>query len=266
MNSKLGISWINASRCLFLILCMVAFGSVQAQVQTEKSTSKGAATKEVQVERGEVVLVDGNDLVVKMEDGTIRHFPNVPETARINVDGKQLGIHDLQPGMKLQRTFTTTSTPQVVTTVQTVTGKVWHAQAPNTVTLTMENGENQTFKIPKGQKFTIDGKETDAFGLRKGMKVSATKIVETPETSVTQSRTVSGTMPPSPPPSDAPMLIVVAKPTPAPTSTAAATETPAPAEKKLPKTASNLPLLGLLGVLFIGAFFVMRFLRTASGR
>lgn len=265
MNSKLGASWINASRCLFVILCMIAFGSVQAQVQTEKSTTKSVASKDVQVERGEVVLVDGNDLVIKMEDGTIRHFPNVSESARINVDGKQLGIHDLKPGMKLQRTITTTSTPQVVKTVQTVTGKVWHVQPPNTVTLTMENGENQTFKIPKGQKFTIDGKETDAFGLKKGMTVSATKIVEAPEIVTTRHQTVSGSMPPPPPPpADAPMLIAVAAPTPAPTPTDAA-ETPAP-EKKLPKTGSNLPLLGLLGVLCIGASFVVRFLRIAAAR
>ena len=33
---------------------------------------------------------DGNDLVVKMEDGTIRHFPNVPESAKVIVDGKEL--------------------------------------------------------------------------------------------------------------------------------------------------------------------------------
>jgi hypothetical protein len=38
------------------------------------------------------------------------------------VDGKQLGIHDLKPGMKLQRNITTASTPQTITTVQTVTG------------------------------------------------------------------------------------------------------------------------------------------------
>ncbi len=39
---------------------------------------------------------------------------------------------------------------------------------------------NQQFKIPKDQKFNVDGQETDAFGLKKGMKVSATKIVEVP--------------------------------------------------------------------------------------
>ena len=73
------------------------------------------------------MTVSGNDLVVKMADGTIRNFENVPESARVTVDGKQLGIHDLKPGMKLQRTITTTSTPMTITTVQTVKGKVWQS-------------------------------------------------------------------------------------------------------------------------------------------
>ena len=76
-------------------LCFALAISTNAQVQTEKSTTVGRTTMQVQVERGEVVLVDGNDLVVKMEDGTIRHFPNLPENARATVDGKQLGIQDL---------------------------------------------------------------------------------------------------------------------------------------------------------------------------
>ena len=71
------------------------------------------------------MTVSGSDLVVKMADGTIRNFENVPESARVTVDGKQLGIHDLKPGMKLQRTITTTTTPMTITTVQTVKGKVW---------------------------------------------------------------------------------------------------------------------------------------------
>ena len=132
------------------VFSLVLALNVSAQVQTETSTTSGKATKEVQVERGEVVTVAGNDLVVKMEDGTIRHFPNVPESARVTVDGRQLGIHDLKPGMKLQRTITTTTTPQTVTTVQTVTGKVWYVNPPNSVILTLESGQNHQFKIPKG--------------------------------------------------------------------------------------------------------------------
>jgi LPXTG-motif cell wall-anchored protein len=246
-------------------LFIICVASATAQVQTQQSTTVGKATKEVTVEKGEVVLVDGNDLIVKMEDGTILHFPNIPESARISVDGRQLGIHDLKPGMKLQRTITTTTTPQMVKTVQTVTGKVWYVAPPNTVTLTLENGENQTFKIPKGQKFMIDGQETDAFGLKKGMVVSATKIVEAPETAVAQHRQVTGTMPPPPsaPPSNAPILIATEKP--AHAASAAPVETAAAPAKTLPKTGSNLPLVALLGLALVSVSLASRLLRSVLG-
>jgi LPXTG-motif cell wall-anchored protein len=220
-----------------LAICM------NAQVKTETTMASGQATHAVTVERGEVVLVRGNDLFVKMEDGTIRHFPNVPESVRVTVGGQQLGIHDLTPGMKLERTITVSTTPKTVTTVQTVTGKVWHITPPNTVVLTLEDGTNQQFKIPKDQKFNVDGQETDAWGLKKGMKVSATKIVEVPEVHVTRTQQISGKMPPppppvAPPPADMPVLIAAAGPAPVVAE---------PAE--LPKTGSMVPLIGLLGAL-----------------
>jgi hypothetical protein len=232
--------------------------SARAQVKTETSTSTGQPTKTVEVERGEVVVVEGNDLFVKMEDGEIRHFPNIPESAKITVDGKQLGIHDLKPGMKLQRTITTTSTPQTVTTVETVTGTVWNVMPPTSVILRLEDGTTQQFTIPKGQKFTVEGKETDAFGLRKGMKVSATRITESPEVVVSQQRKVTGTKPtPPPPPANTPVLIAKAQPAPA---VAAPTEK---APEKLPKTGSLIPLLGLLGLLSVGMSFGLRILRKS---
>jgi LPXTG-motif cell wall-anchored protein len=223
-----------------------------AQVQTESSTKSGQATKEVKVERAEVVYVSGNDLVVKMEDGQIRHVANVPESARVNVDGKELGIHDLKPGMKLQRTITTTTTPRTVTTVQSVTGKVFHVTPPTSVILTLEDGTNQSFRIPKGQKFDVDGQQMDAFGLKKGMRISATKIVEVPETVVEQQRKLTGSMPPPPPPppADKPVLVVMMQ-QPAPAQAPAAAPEVAkaePAPTSLPKTGSLAPLVGLLGL------------------
>jgi hypothetical protein len=178
------------------------------------------------------------------------------------VDGRQLGIHDLKPGMKLQHTITITTTPQTVTTVQSVTGKVFHVSPPNSVILTLEDGTNQSFKIPKDQKFNIQGTMTDAWGLRKGMIVTATKVVEAPETVVSHERKVTGTMPAPPPapPADVPILVAMAEPTAAPTASA---ETSAPA--KLPKTASELPLVGLLGLLCIFASLGVRFLRANLG-
>jgi LPXTG-motif cell wall-anchored protein len=241
---------------LAIAVALISMGfaaSAGAQVQTETSSSTGQPTKTVQVERGEVVSVAGNDLFVKMENGEIRHFPNVPESARVTVDGQQLGIHDLKPGMKLQRTITTTSTPKTVTTVETVTGTVFWVSPPSAVSLRLEDGTVQQFKIPKGQKFTIDGKETDAFGLRKGMKVSATRITESPEVVVSQQRKVTGTAP-TPPPADVPILVAKAQPVPAPTETA---------PEKLPKTGSMIPLLGLLGLLSLGMSLGLRILRKS---
>src|SRR5262245_52401529 len=154
-------------------LCLLVSAGMVAQVKTETTKSQGQPTVQTSVERGEVVSVSGNDLVVKMEDGQIRHFPNVPESARVTVGGQQLSIHELKPGMELERTITTTTTPQTVTKVQTVKGKVWNVSPPTSVILTLEDGTNQQFKIPRGQKFMVNGQETDAFGLRKGMEISA---------------------------------------------------------------------------------------------
>jgi hypothetical protein len=149
-----------------------------------------------------------------------------------------------------------TTTPQTITTVKSVTGKVWHVSPPNTVILTLEDGTNQQFKIPKGQKFTVDGQETDAFGLKKGMKISATKVVEEPVTAISEQRRLSGSMPPPPPapPADVPILVASAEPVPAPAAPAA------PAE--LPKTASLLPLIGLLGSLALLSSFGLRAIRS----
>jgi hypothetical protein len=239
--------------------------AMSAQVQTESSTKMGQGTKEVKVERAEVVYVSGNDLVVRMEDGQIRHIANVPESARVEVEGKELGIHDLKPGMKLQRTITTTTTPKTVTTVQSVTGKVFHVSPPNSVILTLEDGSNQSFRIPKGQKFNVDGQQMDAFGLKKGMRISATKVVEVPETVVEQQRKLTGVMPPPPPPppADKPVLLVVMQQPPAQAAPAAAPEVAKaePAPTSLPKTGSLAPLVGLLGLISLMLSFSISALR-----
>ncbi len=244
-----------AAGIVFLVFAV----AMLAQDTTKTQTTTGAASKNVQVDRGEVVYVSGNELVVKMESGEIRHFPNVPESARATVDGKELSIHELKPGMKLQRTIVTTATPRTVTTVRTIQGKVWQVSAPNTVILTLPDNTNKQYRIPKDQKFTIDGQELTAFELRKGMNVSATVLTAVPETVVAEQRRTTGSAPPPPPtpPVQGALLIETPAPAPAPTQVAAAE--PAPAS--LPKTASALPLIGLVGLLCSGLSLGMRMLR-----
>jgi hypothetical protein len=232
------VSWKCALVVATTTACLAFTLSLTAQVDTTTTTTAGNANVVTKVERGEVVTVSGNDLVVKMADGTLRNFENVPASAKVTVDGKQLGVRDLKPGMKLQRTITTTTTPMTITTVETVKGKVWAIIPPLSIILTMEDGKNQQFKIPEDQKFEVDGQMVDAFAIRKGMIITATKITEQPAVEVTQSKNVTGqAAPPTPPPANVPVLVAVgseeAVPAPAPESAAA----PAAA----PEATSGLP-------------------------
>jgi hypothetical protein len=248
------------------IVCLVFAVAMLAQETSKTETKAGPGSKKVQVERGEVVYVSGNELVVKMEGGEVRHFPNVPDSARATVDGKELSIHELKPGMKLQRTITTTTTPRTVTTVRTVQGKVWQVSPPNSVILSLADGTNKQYKIPKGQKFMIEGQEKTAFELKKGMNVSVTAITEVPETVVAEQRRTTGSAPPPPetPPIQGALLIETPLPAPAHSAMAAApaAAAPEPPPAKLPKTGSALPLVGLLGLLCSGLSVGLRMLRT----
>ena len=272
------------------IFTMVVVGMVSAmaalnaaaQDTSRTQTTQGTPTMTTSVERGEVVYVSGNDVVVKMDTGEIRHVV-VPDTARATVDGKEVSVRDLKPGMKLQRTITTTSTPKTVKTIRTVEGTVFNVIAPSSVILSFPDGPNKQYMIPKDQKFLIDGKQLTAFELKKGMKIGATVVTESGEISVAETRTIVGTAPPPPPPPPTPvyvgiLLIEAAPPAPAPARSAAARPAPAPAPAPaqraaaapepaptaLPKTGSSLPLVGVLGLLFCAVSVSMRMLRRSA--
>jgi len=163
----------------------------------------------VKVDRAEVLLVAGSDLVLKMDDGSIRHIANVPDSFKATVDGKEVGIFDLKAGMILERTTTITTTPKLVKTVRTVKGTVWHVQPPRDVSLRMDDGSVEVFEVPKGQKFNVDGQTIDALGLKPGMIITATKVVEFTSMEIEQQRKLTGSLPPPPaaPSPDAPLLV-----------------------------------------------------------
>jgi len=236
--------------CTALVLAMAA------QDTSQSKTASGPQEVQVQVQRGEVVYVVGNDLVVKMDNGILEHFV-VPDEKRVTVEGRELSVHDLKPGMKLERTITTTTTPQVVTTARNVEGRVLIVNPPETVTLQLADGTAKGFKVPKDQKFMIEGQEKTVFELKKGMVVSATVLTQTPASVVEQTRKVTGEMPPPPtPPPSVGVLLIEQAPAP-PVETAKAE----PAPKRLPQTASPLPLIALLGALMLAAGLGVRTIR-----
>jgi hypothetical protein len=247
---------------LIAAFAMVSMSAVaqQQMPKTTKEVIKGSASIITEQLRGTVVYVQGNTLLVRMTDGNMREF-NVPETRRFIIDGRELAVHDLKPGTKLSATVTTTTTPVTERTTTVGTGKVWFVAAP-TVILTLPNGENRQYKVSDNYKFNVEGKDATVFELRKGMTVSAQKIVEEPRTEIASNTEVTGQAPPPPVPK-----AVVAQATPAPTprqEVAQARPVPAPAparapvemaqaqpaQNALPTTGSNLPLMGVLGVLF----------------
>ena len=181
--------------------------NASAQMRSQVTTTTGKASQRVKVERAEVVLVSGRDLVLRMEDGTIRYIANVPDSFKATVDDRELGIYDLKGGMTLERTTTITTTPKLVKTVQTVKGRVWTVLPPNAIILRLDDGSNQRFEIPKGQKFNVEGRIVDTRGLKPGMIITATKVVEFTATEVEQRRALTGSLPSPAQLADAPILI-----------------------------------------------------------
>jgi LPXTG-motif cell wall-anchored protein len=218
-----------------------------------------------------VDYVEGNTIVVKMSTGQYREF-TVPDSRTFVIDGKEVTVHDLKPGTSLSATITTTTTSVTQRTKTNLTGKVWHVQG-YTVILTLPDGTNHMYLAKSSDlKFMVDGKEATYFNLKKGMTVTAEKIVEAPLTEVASDTTVTGHSP-------RPKAVVAEAPAPAPARRAApapaevaATPSPAPVQvaaapsalpAKLPKTGSFLPLAGILGLLFMSAGFGLHMLRRA---
>jgi len=149
-------------------------------------------THQIDVNRGTVVYASGNDLTIRMEDGTLKHVV-VASDYRLTVDGKQVSVNDLKPGTKLTQTITTTTEEQLVTQVRTVDVKVLEAKPPN---LTIASGDKiKHLRVPEGTKFTVNGKEMLLADLREGMRIKGTVVTTVPKTVEYRARKVTGEAP-----------------------------------------------------------------------
>ena len=113
---------------------------------------------ETRVENAEVVYVEGNDVVVKLKDGNVRQF-EIPDTSKFNVDGKDVTVGEMKPGMMLPATIITATPPRWVESVEVIdVGTVWRS-AGSSLIITTPAGENRMFRVPSGGKVTIGGVE-----------------------------------------------------------------------------------------------------------
>ncbi len=247
---------IALATMLVLTLSAVA---ASAQGTAQSTSTKGTPEVTTQKLSGKVVQVEGSQLLVKLASGEVRMFTPPPDQKFV-IDGKEVGLSQLQPGTTLHATYTETKTPVTDRTVQTISGRVWYVAPPNVV-LTLPNGQNRQFVVKDSYKFhDADGKDMTVFDLRQGMNVSAEKVTEAPRVELVTARTVTGTAPapaapaaaaPHPAPQPAPTAGRTAPPAAAPPPAHAAAP-PAPAHAapppRLPKTGSNVPFIGLLGL------------------
>ncbi len=246
------------------IFAMVTMGA-WAQDTTTATYRHGEKSYATEVRNAEVVYVAGHDLVLKQEDGKIEHLV-VPDSDRFKIAGRNVSVHGLTKGMTLTQTITTTTAPRYVTTIRTVKGKVWHVNRPSTIIVSLPDNSNQVLKVPSDTKFTVNGKEMTAFELRKGMKIEATIVTDSSETVMSQEKRVVGI---APPPAVLPELGVLLIQFPATTPAVAAAQSvdvasAEPLAARLPKTGTELPLLGLMGLLSLGGSLGLKLARRKA--
>ena len=242
-RSKFSIT-LWATVCTSLLFAAIVSGLALAQ-QTTAERVRGPATFSTSQVKGEVVLVEGNDLLVKLSTGDLKTF-HVPETRRFFIDGKELSVHDLRPGTTLTATVKTTTTPVTVRTKSRLSGRVWFVAAPNVI-LTLPDGQNKQYIVKQEDnvRFTIEGRPATVFDLRKGMTVSAEKIVEAPDVEITADTSVVGHAPALQAAAPRPGVTPPAAPTtgalPLPTPAAPDTAAPAAPRPAAPETTTATP-------------------------
>jgi LPXTG-motif cell wall-anchored protein len=233
-------------------LLIAAAPRLAAQDTSTTTTQHGTPSIQTTVRNAQVIYVEGNDLVLKLDNGKVEHVV-VPDSDVFTIDGRNVSVHDLKAGTKLTQTFTITTTPRYVSTIRTIKGKVWHVSAPSSVIVTLPDNTNQVFRVPSDATFIVNGKAKSVFELKKGMTFEATIVTDEPQTVVAHSRTVVGMAPPVPP---APPLVGVllfqpSRPLVRPEPIGTVSAEHAESWARLPQTASPLPWIGVAGLSFL---------------
>ena len=184
---------------LLAALCVVA----SAAAQTTETTTKQTTQKS-----GVVETVYGNHVVLKDADGKTHEY-TVPEDFKFQMNGKNITVADLQPGMKVQGTFTKETTTRDVTLTRNVSGKVAQV-APGGIVVRDASGKLTSFRAQdiEGRDLTVlrPGRETPSRPqemswrqLRVGDQLDATIVTTLPPQVVTKKSTTA-TVTPAPAP------------------------------------------------------------------
>jgi hypothetical protein len=242
-------------------ICLVSLVGATASVQ---QTTTGKEVREF-----EIVSVDGNKVVVKGQKGA--QEITVPPDFRLTVDGKPVSVADLKPGMKGTATITTTTTVTPVHVTEVRNAEVMKVLG-NSIIVRGEKGMqmySEADAAKRGIRIIRDGRPVQFTELREGDRLTATIVTSAPPKVMTQrqvdaamSSAAPGAAPPAAgakPAAPAAPTAGAGAPTPAPGAT------PATSGRRLPKTASPLPLVGLLGAASLTVGFILAARRRHLG-
>ena len=180
-----------------VMACVIVASALAGALASAQVTSKheaGAPKVTTAQVTGEVLYIEGNYLLAKLQpSGQYRGF-NVKPGQEFVIDGQKVKIGDLKTGTVLTGTAITTERPMIVRTHNVLNGTVWWV-AGNYVVLTDDKGQNREYSVPESYNFTVEGKPASVHDLKKGMKVQATKIVEEPVTEISTKVEVTGKAP-----------------------------------------------------------------------
>jgi len=236
-------------------------------------------TTSTEVKKFDVIAVDGNKLILKDAAGASKEY-TVPPGFMFTIGGKQVPVSDVKPGMSGTATITTTTTVTPVRVTEVKNGEVVQATGNSLLIKGPEGFKMFTPGDVQKRNVTImkDGKPVDFASLHAGDHLSAVIITEGPPTVMTD-RQVQAALNAAPGGAAAGSASTGATAKPAPgASTGSSTAKPAPAmaegnagaggssAKKLPKTASQAPVVLLAGLLLLAAGATMTIRRQLVAR
>jgi LPXTG-motif cell wall-anchored protein len=230
------------------------------------------------IKNGTVVNVGDKFVVIREANGQMREF-DVPADFKVNIDGKDVAWQDLKPGMKVTATIKTVSVPTVVQTTELKNAKV--IKNAGAILYVKEADGIHSYNVPAGFRFDIAGARLRLEDLQVGQVLNAT-IVHTARGTTTEQELANASATDASAKAaadkaaaDKAAADAAARKAAADKAAAdaaakaaadkaaadaaakaaadkAAADAAAASAKKLPKTASSVPLAGALGALCIG--------------
>ena len=162
-------------------------------------------TTKTRVVEGTVVSVNGN--VVDFQTAAGGREVTVPAGFMFQMDGKDIGVADLKPGMKVKATVTETTTVTPVTVTDVRQAEVLDTTGGNLIVRGPKGIRKWSSKDIQEHNIKIyrEGKEAQIGDFRKGDRVTAVIISQKPPETVSErSVRASATGAPEPAPAPAP--------------------------------------------------------------